>query len=220
MAGTLTDDELFAMTTFHVIDFETTTPRGYRPEPIEVAVISVRTSGAQLTETARFTALMRPPGHAPVTPFDTAQTGITPHMVATRPPAPEVLAQLDGLLSAAQPSLLVAHHAPAEASVLYDYRQHCPHLAATHLLDTVRLARAVYPGLRSHGLDALMSALDIPRPPDRHRALADVQVTVQLFQLLAVAGTEAGLWSTLRQLRKTAGYEAKAAMPRQEALFD
>jgi hypothetical protein len=38
MAGMLTDDEQFQATTFHVIDFETTTPRGYRPEPIEVAV--------------------------------------------------------------------------------------------------------------------------------------------------------------------------------------
>lgn len=219
MAGTLTDDEQFTATTFHVLDFETTTPRGYHPEPIEVAVVSLRVAGTELAETARLTRLMRPPAHAPVTAFDTAQTGITPRMMAAAPLAAEVLAWLDSQLCAAQPVLLVAHHAPAEAAVLYDYRQHCPYLAATHLLDTVRLARAVHPNLASHGLDALMTALGIPRPADRHRALADVQVTVQIFKHLIVAGAQAGLWSTLRQLRKAAGYQAKAAMPVQEALF-
>jgi hypothetical protein len=36
------------------INIETTTPRGYRPEPIEVAVISLRVQADELTETARF----------------------------------------------------------------------------------------------------------------------------------------------------------------------
>jgi DNA polymerase-3 subunit epsilon len=219
MAGMLTDDEQFQATTFHVIDFETTTPRGYRPEPIEVAVISLRVQAGQLTETARFTGLMRPPPHAPVTPFDIDQTGITPQMVADQPPAAEVLAQLDALLAPSAPSLLVAHHAPVEGGVLYDYREHCPHLSLTHLLDTVRLARTVHPDLPSHGLDALMNALAIPRPADRHRAMADVQVTVQLFRRLLHDGTQQGQWATLQHLRKKAGYDAKAAMPHQEALF-
>jgi DNA polymerase-3 subunit epsilon len=57
-------DEEFRATILHVIDFEATTPRGYRPEPIEVAVISLSLRGAGLAETARFTGLMYPPGHA------------------------------------------------------------------------------------------------------------------------------------------------------------
>jgi DNA polymerase III epsilon subunit-like protein len=219
MAGTLTDDEEFQATTFHVIDFETTTPRGYPQEPIEVAVISLRLGSGQLAETGRFTELMRPPPHAPVTAFDTGQTGISPQMVAGCPPAGEVLARLDGLLGPAQPALLVAHNAPVEAGVLYTYRAQCPNLAVTHLIDTVRLARTVHPDLPSHGLDALMQALGIPCPADRHRAMADVQITVNLFRLLLHAGIEAGLWDTLRKVRKTAGYEPKAAKPVQETLF-
>jgi DNA polymerase III epsilon subunit-like protein len=219
MAGTLTDDDQFQATTFHVIDFETTTPRGYPPEPIEVAVISLRLQSRQLAETTRFTGLMQPPPHAPVTAFDTGQTGITPQMLAGCPPAGEILARLDTLLGPAQPALLVAHHAPVEAGVLYAYRAWCPYLAVTHLIDTVRLARAVHPDLPSHGLDALMQALGIPRPADRHRAMADVQVTADLFRLLLHAGAEAGLWDTLRKVRKTAGYEPKAAKPVQETLF-
>src|SRR5258707_2960253 len=156
MADRLTDDEQFRATTFHVIDFETTTPRGYSPEPIEVAVISLRAHDGQLVEGPRFTQLMRPPPHAPVTPFDIDQTGITPAMVADKAPAAEVLGKLDAFIASPDAALLVAHHAPVEAGVLYAYREHCSGLARTGLLDTVRLARAVYPDLPSHGLDALM----------------------------------------------------------------
>lgn len=219
MARTLADDPQFQSMTFHVIDFESTTPAGRRPEPIEVAVISLRTRDGQLTETARHTALMKPPPHAPVTRFDTDQTGITPQMTDSQPPAAEVLAKLDAALRPAQPAYLVAHHAPVEGSILYDYRDHCPHLAVTHLLDTVRLARAVHPGLPSYGLDALMTALDVPRPADRHRALPDTEVTAELFRRLLHTATAKGLWTSLRDIRKAGGYDAKAAAPSQLSLF-
>ena len=220
MAGMLTDDPQFTETTFHVIDFETTTPRGYRPEPIEVGVISLRIHGGQLIETARFTELMKPPPHAPVTSFDVGQTGISPGMVKDKPAAAEVLANLDALLVPAEPSLLVAHNAHIEAGVLYDYREHCTRLAHTHLIDTIRLAKVIYPALPSHGLDALMTTLGIPRPPDRHRAMADVEVTADLFGRLLGAGIEENRWRSLKQIRKEAGLEARAAMPEQQTLFD
>jgi len=35
----LTNDPAFIAATFIVIDFETTTPAGYRPEPVEVAAV-------------------------------------------------------------------------------------------------------------------------------------------------------------------------------------
>ncbi len=213
-------DEEFRATTFHVIDFEATTPRGHRPEPIEVAVISLRAQGTELIEIARFTELMRPPSHAPITSMDTSQTGIAPHMVATMPPAGEVLAKLDAWLTPPQPWLMVAHHAPTEAGILYDYRQHCPGLAVIDFLDTVRLSRVIYPDLHSHGLDALTDHLKIPPLPGRHRALPDTQLTAQLFVRLLSEGARIGVWSTLRQIRKAGGCKARAAMPRQEALFD
>jgi DNA polymerase III epsilon subunit-like protein len=219
MAGTLAEDPQFQSVTFHIIDFETTTPRGFRPEPIEVAVISLSARTGQLTETARHTALMKPPPHAPVTRFDSDQTGITPEMTDGQPPAAEVLAKLDAELQPQQPAVLVAHSAPVEGSLLYDYREHCPGLARTHLLDTVRLARTVYPGLPSYGLDALMAALDIPRPADRHRALADTEVTAVLFRRLLADAAGKGLWASLRDLRKSGGYDARAAAPSQLTLF-
>jgi DNA polymerase III subunit epsilon len=215
----LTSDEEFRATTFVVIDFESTTPAGHRPEPTEVAAIQLRVRDTRLIEIGRFSALMKPPEHAPVTRFDTEQTGITPRMVAHRPPASEVLADLDvGFIQ--PPYLLVAHNAPTEASILHDYRDHCPQLATTDFLDTVRLARATYPDLPSHRLDVLTAHLQIPHPIDRHRALPDTEVTVRLFTRLLADGARVRRWSTLRQLRQIGGYRARASLHRQEALFD
>lgn len=220
MALALAGDPEFRETAFHVIDFETTTPAGHRPEPIEVAVITLQArEDGQLAETGRHTRLMKPPPHAPVTPFDTDQTGITAAMLDDQPPAAEALAGLDEELRPLQPALLVAHSAPVEGGILYDYREHCPGLARTRLLDTVRLARAVHPALPSHGLDALMSALDIPRPADRHRALPDTEVTAELFRRLLADGTARGPWTSLREVRKACGRDAKAAAPSQLTLF-
>jgi DNA polymerase III subunit epsilon len=216
VANTLIDDEAFRATSFVVIDFEATTPTGRRPEPIDVAAIQLNLRGGRLTETRRFSALMRPPEHAPIVAFDTDQTGITPQMVADQPPAATVLAHLDAGLTD-PPYLLVAHNAPTEAGILYDYRQHCPRLAATDFLDTVRLAREVYPDLPSHRLDVLLHHCKIPRPADRHRALPDVEITVAV--LLRILDDAAGRWTSLAQLQAVAGYQARANRPTQESLF-
>lgn len=61
----------------------------------------------------------------------------------------------------------------------------------------------------------MLRHLRIPAPVNRHRAMADVQVTVELFIRMA---TDAD-WVDLRQLRALAGYPARAAQPEQAALF-
>ncbi|MGH8902236.1 MAG: 3'-5' exonuclease [Egibacteraceae bacterium] len=214
MGQSLTDDEEYRATTFVLIDFETTTPKGYRPEPVEVAVVTLRDRGDGLAEVSRFCELIRPPAHAPITPLDTAKNGLRPDDVVDARLAPRVLADLDGLL-ASPPYLLVAHNAHIEAGLLYDYREHCPRLAATHLIDTIKLARTVLPGLSSYSLDHLMAYLGIPRPARRHRALPDVEVTARLFTRLITDGC----WSCLRELTKISGLVPRATQPHQDALF-
>jgi DNA polymerase III subunit epsilon len=215
----LTQDLAFTATTFIVIDFETTTPAGYRPEPIEVAAVWLTVRDGILARDDRsFQALICPPAHAPVTSLDAHQTGITAMMTASQPDARHVLARLNADASNDH-VLLVAHHAPTEAGLLYDYRSACPHLAATGFLDTVRLARAAYPQLTSHSLDNLLSHLAIPAPRGRHRALPDTQATASLFIRILTDGPAEGSWRTLADLRRTAGYQARAALPIQEALF-
>jgi DNA polymerase III epsilon subunit-like protein len=207
-----------AKITFVVIDFEGTTPKGHRPEPIEVAALAMKVRDRRLTETARFQALIQPPTHAPITPFDSGQTGITPAMVAGQPPAADVLARLDARMTE-PPYLLVAHHAATEAGFLADYQQACPVLAGTDLLDTIKLAKAAYPGLPSYSLDPLLAHLQIPTRPGRHRAMPDVELTAELFTRLINHGPASGSWSTISQLRACALRRAKANQPAQVSLF-
>jgi DNA polymerase III epsilon subunit-like protein len=215
----LRDDPELATTTFVVVDFETTTPTGARPEPIDVAAIMLRFDGADWAQDSRFTELMCPPAHAPVTPFDIAQTGITAAMVANADPAVAVLAKLDTLVNPDAPNLLVAHNAAIEGGILHDYRTACPTLAHTNLLDSVKLARKVWPELPSHRLDALLCHLQIPQPANRHRAMPDVEVTATVFGAILAAGDRTHRWSTLGDVRRDGLLVAKANQPRQGDLF-
>lgn len=220
MAMQLSHDPTFCDTTFIVIDFETTTPPGVRPEPIDVAALWLTTAdGIPRPDGRRFEALIRPPAHAAVTEMDTRQTAITPRMVAGQPSAGEVLAKLDTALTDG-PYLLIAHNAPTEAGILHDYRESCPNLATTYFLDTVRLARMAYPDLPSHSLDAILRHLRIPIPAGRHRAMPDVELTAAAFTRIVADGAAARKWHRLADLRHVGGYQPKAAKPLQESLFD
>ncbi len=203
--------------TLAVLDFEYTTPRGGPPEPIEVAVQTVAVQAGELVRGWQWKALIRPPAHAAPTGLDIAQTGITPAMLSDRPPAAQVLADLDRRFADTETLLLVAHNAPAEARILHDQREHCPRLARTDLLDTVRLARDRYPDQPRHTLDELAAHLRLPIPLDRHRAMPDVQLTTDLLLTLFARETR---WPDLRTLRAVAGYPARAAQPEQESLFE
>ncbi|MEV0299084.1 3'-5' exonuclease [Nocardia sp. NPDC050710] len=200
-----------------VIDFEYTTPKGAAYVPIEVAVQTLRVQAGQLVRDRNWTSLMRPADLSTVTAFDIGQTGITPQMLADQAPAAQVMAELDRLFTGAGPYVLFAHHAPAEAGLIYALREHCPNLARIDLIDTVRLARNLYLDVHGgHGLDSLMRFFRIPAPANRHRAMADVEVTTDLLIRMV---TESD-WHDLRQLRELAGYQARAAQPDQASLFD
>lgn len=209
MGGVLTDPE-FLRHTFVVIDFETLTPAGRPAEPIEVAAVTVAFQGGELLEVRHYQSLIRPPPDVALTGFDTAQTGITAAALRDAPSAPVVMAALDGALTS-PPYRLVAHNAPYEAGIIARQREHCPTLAATPLLDTVRLARLAYPELSSHRLDDLLRFLRIPHPADRHRALPDVEATVPVFERVVADGAAAHRWATLRQLDIAGGIPPKPA---------
>lgn len=78
------------------------------------------------------------------------------------------------------------------------------------------------PSYPSHRIDVLLDYLDIPRPTERHRAMADVEATAKVFIRLLDAGSAFGLWRTLRDITARAGLEAKAGKPprpTQDAMF-
>ncbi|MFJ4679078.1 PolC-type DNA polymerase III [Kitasatospora sp. NPDC088783] len=222
MTGLLRDPSLAALTLV-VIDFEGLTPAGRPAEPTEIAALALRPERGRLVEVGRFESLIRPPADVPVTARDVVQTGITAAMLAGADPAAAVMARLDAHLSA-PPYRLIAHHAPTEAGMIARQAEHCPRLAAVPLLDTVRLARALLPGLGSYRLDHLLAHYAIARPADRHRAMPDVTATARLLELLLNEGCAAGRWRTLLDLDAAAGLPPKHPAPhrpgpQQHALF-
>ncbi len=76
----------------------------------------------------------------------------------------------------------------------------------------------------SYRLDNLLGHYDIPKPPDRHRAMPDVAVTAQTLARLPTDGCATGRWRTLLDLDMVAGLQPKRLTPTvpetgQRALF-
>jgi DNA polymerase-3 subunit epsilon len=216
----LTQDPAFLATTFVVIDFETTTPVGHPAQPIEVAALALRYEDEAWNAVGRSASLIRPPAFAPVTPADTAQTGLTPEQLRQAPTPADALGALDRRFAAGNRYLLVAQHAATEANVIHNQREHCPALARVDLLDTIPFAKHLVPGLANYKLDTLLTHFSIEQPADRHRASADVDVTTQVFFRLISAADQDAQLSDLAALVKIAGRTAKCNVPVQGGLFD
>ncbi|MGW5421626.1 exonuclease domain-containing protein [Streptomyces sp. NPDC003943] len=182
----LANDPRFAAATFLVIDFEGLASAGPPAQPIEVAALALRPAGDRPVDRPvrrAEAAARRRSCYRAGRPAE----GTHQQMLSTARPAAEVLARLEAHLTA-PPYRLVAHHASTEAGIIGRQAEHCPVLAATLLLDTLRLARAVVPGLGSYGLDGLLGYYGIPNPAGRHRATPDVEVTSQVLARLLADG--------------------------------
>ncbi|NEA48433.1 3'-5' exonuclease [Streptomyces sp. SID10815] len=157
------------------------------PDLVEVAALPVRagrpdtsTAGAWLTRPRR-----------PVTPFAARVHGLTNAVLEGEPGWEEIAGQVHQLLGT---SWICAHNAHVDYRVL---SAHLPQWRPAGVLDTLRLARATYPGLPKYSLDALIDhiAPDLSAAPaQRHRATFDAFATAQL--LLAMASRYAS-WDQL-----------------------
>lgn len=172
--------------TWVVVDLETT---GGAPGAghgiIEIGALKVR--AGQVVE--QFAELIHPGRRLP--PFITGLTGITDAMLAERP---RVDAVLPRFVDFAQGAVLVAHNASFDLGFLNAARLMVsgdafdqPHAC------TLRLARRLLPQLRRKSLDSLAGHFGIPLV-DRHRALGDARITVEvlfhLFELLRRRGVQ------------------------------
>lgn len=165
-----------ADTTFTVVDLEMTGMEPSRTRIIEVG--AVRVHGGRVA--AEFQQLVNPGVSLP--PFIVGLTGIQDVMLADQPDIAAVWPDLQAFIG---DSVLVAHNAPFDIGVLNSTAMRLTgrELANQHLC-TLRLARILLPELAKRGLEALTAHFGIPHA-DRHRALGDARVTVEvLFHLL------------------------------------
>ena len=147
------------------------------PEIVEIAVAPV--DGLALAgEPVAW--LVKP--ERPIVPIVTRKVhGIRNADVADAPPWSAIASDVTAALAG---RILVAHNARVEYDVL---RRHLPDWQPETVLDTLRLARAVWPGLDAYNLDGLLAHAGIvldDAPGQRHRAGFDVQATALLFLAL------------------------------------
>ncbi len=211
-----------AEVTFIIIDFETVTPAKKPPEPIELAAMWI-TPGLYSDQQFRASWLIKPPEDAPLTTFDTRQTGIRWEDLCDEPAAPAILQKFEALLRdelAILPAVFVAHNASYEANIIWRFVDICPDIAALPFIDTIALAKQVIPNLYSYRLDALAQYFSLPIPHDRHRALPDVQLTIQIFLRLVSLYLKKRPMTTVAELRNVAGIARKEQPVTQMSLFD
>ncbi|MBX3025175.1 GIY-YIG nuclease family protein [bacterium] len=166
--------------TWVVVDLETTGGAPTRGHGI-IEIGALKVVGGRVVD--RFAQLVHPGRRLP--PFITGLTGITDAMLAGQP---GIAAVLPRFIDFAAGAVLVAHNAGfdlgfldaarlALAGTTFDQPHAC----------TLRLARRLLPQVRRKSLDALGGHFGIPLV-DRHRALGDARITVEiLFQLLELA---------------------------------
>ncbi|WP_030372317.1 3'-5' exonuclease [Streptomyces rimosus] len=148
------------------------------PDLVEVAALPVR-AGRPDTSTAG--AWLTKPRH-PVTPRAARIHGLTNERLADMPGWEEIAEQVHALLGT---SWICAHHAHVDYKVLCE---HLPRWQPAGVLDTLRLAKATYPGLAKYSLDALIDHVqpDLSAAPgQRHRATFDAYATAQLLITMA-----------------------------------
>ncbi|MFP5503941.1 MAG: exonuclease domain-containing protein [Candidatus Sericytochromatia bacterium] len=159
--------------TFHIIDTETTGLSPASCRVIELATVSLR--HGQIV--GSFETLINPGVSIPAN--ITKLTGISQRMLTKAPPPDEAFRQWQAYL--AGQGQFVAHNANFDwgfltaefdrAGLDWPFRdRYC----------TVQLSRQCLPNLGRHSLENLIRHFGI-RVTDRHRALADVEATAQIF---------------------------------------
>jgi DNA polymerase III subunit epsilon len=158
---------------FAVIDFETT---GLSPthgdRAIEIGVVMLE--GNRVIDT--YQSLINP--GMPLPAFITAYTGITNPMVAGAPPAEVVMPQV---LEFVGDCHLVAHNAAFDRRFWSAEVERLGRPTEHPFLCTLLLARRLYPWAPNHRLGTLAELHRIVANGRHHRALADAEMTAELF---------------------------------------
>ena len=163
-------------TTFVVCDLETTGMAASAAGIIEIGAARVR--GGRVI--AEFQQLVNPRMWLP--PFITRLTGIDEAMLADQPSIAQVWPRFVEFLGT---DVIVAHNARFDLAFLNAAAvAESGRPLSNPILCTLKLARRLLPTVKRRGLDALASHFALPLT-DRHRALGDVRLTVEvLFHLL------------------------------------
>lgn len=157
---------------FTVIDVETTGLSAVRNRIIEIGMVRVE----KLKIKSRFHSLINPNTYIPS--FITQFTGISNDDVEDAP-AFEDLAE--SILDFTENTVLTAHNLPFDYSFLKNELRLCGYdIPNLETLCTLKLARRVFPFLKSRSLGSVAMHLSI-KNSDAHRALSDAETTARIL---------------------------------------
>jgi len=105
-------------------------------------------------------------------------TGITNEMLMNAPSPEEVL---DSLYEVIGNRAIVGHNVNFDINFLYDALQSINHTLSNDYIDTMRIARKLFPELKHHRLIDIVQHLGIVEDT-HHRAERDVVATIQCFE--------------------------------------
>jgi DNA polymerase-3 subunit epsilon len=165
---------------FTVFDTETTGLDPRRGHKI-IEIAGLRIEDGQVREEKVFMSFVNPERDIP--PEARQIHHISDADVSGSPTIEKVLPQF---LEFARDSILVAHNAEFDLGFLEVEKECCwGYVDLPECLCTLRLSRALYPSEFRHNLDALAQRFGLVLPADRHRALADVNLTaIALLRML------------------------------------
>lgn len=158
-----------------IIDTETTGGKAIYDRITELAIILV--DQGQVVEV--WQSLLNP--QRPIPPWITRVTGISDDMVSDEPTFETLWPEIEQRLC---DRVLVAHNARFDYGFLKNEAERIQQPLNLKTLCSVKLSRYLYPHYASHGLDAIIQRLGV-KVSNRHRALDDALVIVQLFQVMS-----------------------------------
>ena len=213
----MTANKLVKETEFLVIDFETLTPKGRPPVPIELGIQKV--DGYKIDPSASISWLIQPPEGLHVTKLDTIQTGIKEGDLVGKPSVEQVIKRLNNYCMK-NDYVFIAQNAKYEANILSNYTEKYPGIAKTNIIDTILMSKYVLPDLPNYGLDTLAHTLNLTIPEDRHRALADCILTANVYLRLLEIQSRKNEIIYLSELLRIAEIKTKYNQPVQLNIFD
>ena len=173
------DDEEFV-----VFDIETTGLNSHTNEIIEIGAVKIK--AGRIVD--RYSQLINP--GRPIPYHITEITSITDEQVANEPKIDEVIGKFVDFIGDA---VLVAHNAPFDMGFIKrDIKKYLNIDLQSSVIDTLQMARDLFPDLKKYGLGDLNKTLGLALEK-HHRAVDDSQATANMFIIFLEKYKEKGL---------------------------
>ena len=189
---------------FVVFDLETTGLSSENDKITEIGAVKVENGKI----TGRFSTFVNP--ERPIPQKIVELTSITDEMVADAPKIEEILPEF---LNFCKDCVLVAHNARFDTSFVKKNAEACGLSYDFPHLDTLMLARGLYPELGNHKLSTLNKHLKVPLL-HHHRAVDDAQATAEIFIKMLEELKNMGI-SDISELNKS--FDMRAIAKRNQA---